>query len=62
MAILKAAPILLLFVFAGPELLGCDKKLSGDTSFKEANKRFETELTRDQRKTAIKQLQTETAR
>ena len=39
-------------------LTSCPKKLPGDTPFTEATKTFETELTRDQRKAAIKQLQT----
>jgi hypothetical protein len=42
--------------------LACSKKpLPGDTSFIRAKKGFEKELTPDQRKAAIKQLQTETA-
>ena len=38
----------------------CTKKLDGNTSFKEATKGFQKELTKDQRKAAIEQLQTET--
>jgi hypothetical protein len=42
--------------------LACSKKpLPGDTSFTQAKKGFEKELTPDQRKAAIKHLQTETA-
>jgi hypothetical protein len=42
--------------------LACSKKpLPGNTSFIQAKKGFEKELTPDQRKAAIKQLQTETA-
>ena len=37
----------------------CTKKLDGNTSFKEATKGFQKELTKDQRKAAIEQLQTE---
>jgi len=59
MAILRLAPLIFLIV-AGPELMGCSKP-SRDTSFTEANKGFEKELSPDQRKAAIKQLQTETA-
>jgi hypothetical protein len=61
MAILKLAPLALLIV-VGPQLLGCSKKLAGDTSFTEAKKGFDKELSPDQRQAAIKQLQTETAR
>jgi hypothetical protein len=43
-------------------LLGCSEKLAGDTSFTEAKKDFDKELSPDQRQAAIKQLQTETAR
>jgi len=45
----------------GLSLLGCTKKLEGNTSFDEAQKGFQKELTQDQRKEAIKQLQTETS-
>jgi hypothetical protein len=38
-----------------------EKAAAGDTSFIRAKKGFEKELTPDQRKAAIKQLQTETA-
>jgi hypothetical protein len=42
--------------------LACSKKpLPGDASFIQAKKGFEKELTPDQRKAAIKQLQTQTA-
>ena len=54
-----AASILLMGV--GLNLSSCSKRLPGDTNFTEATKTFEKELTRDQRKTAIKQLQSETA-
>ena len=60
MAILRLAPFVLLIV-AGPELMGCAKTPSGDTSFNEAKKGFGKELSPAQRKAAIKQLQTETA-
>ena len=51
------------FCFWGLELilLNCTKKIDGNTSFKEATKGFQKELTNDQRKSAIEQLQTETA-
>ena len=42
------------------QLSSCSEKRDGDTSFIEASKGFEKELTSDQRKAAIKQLQTET--
>jgi hypothetical protein len=45
----------------GLSLLNCTKKLEGNTSFDAAHKGFQNELTPDQRKAAIKQLQTETA-
>jgi hypothetical protein len=42
--------------------LACSKEpLPGNTPFIQAKKGFEKELTPDQRKAAIKQLQTETA-
>ena len=41
-------------------LLSCTKKLDGNTSFKEAGKGFQKELSQDERKAAIKELQTET--
>jgi hypothetical protein len=44
----------------GLQLSSCSEKRDGDTSFREASKGFEKELTSDQRKAAIKQLQTET--
>jgi hypothetical protein len=59
MAILRLAPLVLLIV-AGAALMGCSKNLSGP-SFTEAKKGFEKELSPDQRKAAMKQLQTETA-
>jgi hypothetical protein len=41
--------------------LACSKgPLAGDTTFREANKGFENELTPAERKAAIKGLQTET--
>ena len=43
-----------------PQLSSCSEKRDGDTSFIKASKGFEKELTSDQRKAAIKQLQTET--
>jgi hypothetical protein len=53
---------LLLIMANGPNLAACSKKpLPGDTSFIEAKKGFQKELTPEQRKAAIKQLQTETA-
>jgi hypothetical protein len=59
MTILRLAPLVFL-IAAGPSLMGCSKP-SGDTSFTEAKKGFEKELSPQQRKAAIKQLQTETA-
>jgi hypothetical protein len=50
-----------LFLGLGLNLLSCTKKIDGNTSFKEATKGFQKELTKDQRKAAIEQLQTETA-
>ena len=50
-----------MLIVAGPELMGCAKTPSGDTSFNEAKKGFGKELSPAQRKAAIKQLQTETA-
>jgi hypothetical protein len=51
-----------LLLGAGLSLLtSCTKKIDGNTSFKEATKGFQKELTKDQRKSAIEQLQTETA-
>ena len=44
----------------GLQLSSCSEKKDGDTSFREASKGFQKELTPDQRKAAIKQLQTET--
>jgi hypothetical protein len=48
-------------VAASLGLLGCSERMHGDTSFKEANRRFEGELTPEERKSAIKQLQRETS-
>jgi hypothetical protein len=45
----------------GLNVPSCTKKLDGNTSFTEANKGFQKELNKDQRKAAIEQLQTETA-
>jgi len=45
----------------GLSLPSCAQKLEGNTSFSEAGKGFQKELTTDQRKAAIKDLQTETA-
>ena len=50
-----------LFLGVGLNLLSCTKKIDGNTSFNEAQKGFEKELSSDQRKAAIKQLQGETA-
>jgi len=50
-----------LLLGVGLNLSSCTKKLDGNTSFKEATKGFQKELTKDQRKSAIEQLQTETA-
>ena len=61
---LRSMPRLTIFVLltvVGPNLSGCTKKLDGNTSFNEARKGFQKELTTDQRKAAIKDLQTETA-
>jgi hypothetical protein len=60
MFILRLTPLVLL-ILAAPALMGCSKKLSGDTSFTQAKKGFEKELSPGERKAAIKQLQTETA-
>jgi hypothetical protein len=60
MTLLKLIAFALL-IGVGPNLLGCTKRLSGDTSYAEANKGFEKQLARAQRSAAIKQLQTETA-
>ena len=51
----------LLLLGVGLILLSCTKKIDGNTSFREATKGFQKELTKDQRKSAIEQLQTETA-
>jgi hypothetical protein len=56
-----AATAFVLLVGVGVSLLSCTKRIDGDTSFKEASKGFQKELTKDQRKSAIEQLQTETA-
>ena len=50
-----------LLLGVGLNLSSCTKKLDGNTSFREASKGFQKELTKDQRKSAIEQLQTETA-
>ena len=52
--------IFVLLTVVGPNLSGCTKKLDGNTSFNEARKGFQKELTTDQRKAAIKDLQTQT--
>ena len=60
---LRSMPRLTIFVLlkvVGPNLSGCTKKLDGNTSFNEARKGFQKELTTDQRKAAIKDLQTQT--
>jgi hypothetical protein len=51
----------LLLLGLSANLLACSKKIPGDTSFSQANKAFEKQLSGDQRKAAIKQLQTETS-
>ena len=56
MAILRLAPLVLL-IAAGLSLMGCSKS-SGDTSFAQVKKGFEKELSPQQRKAAIEQLQT----
>ena len=61
---LRSMPRITAFVLllaAGLNLLNCTKKIDGNTSFREATKGFQKELTKDQRKSAIEQLQTETA-
>jgi hypothetical protein len=61
---LHLMPKLALFILLtglGLNLSNCSKRLPGDTTFTEAKKGFHKELTPDQRKAAIKQLQTETA-
>ena len=56
---LEAFPLLMLL---GGNLAGCSEKRSpGDTIFAKEKEGFEKELTPDQRKAAIKQLQNETA-
>jgi hypothetical protein len=59
MVIFRLAPLVLLIAVSA-SLMGCSKP-SGDTSFTQAKKGFEKELSPQQRKAAIKQLQTETA-
>jgi hypothetical protein len=54
-------PIFVLLTVVELNLSSCTKKLDGNTSFTEASKGFQKELTTDQRKTAIKQLQAEAA-
>ena len=55
---LEAFPLLMLL---GGNLAGCSEKRSpGDTIFAKEKEGFEKELTPDQRKAAIKQLQNET--
>ena len=49
-----------LLLAVGLNLLNCTKKIDGNTSFREATKGFQKELTTDQRKAAIKDLQTQT--
>jgi hypothetical protein len=52
---------LVLILAIGLNLVACSKKPSvGDTTFARERKGFEKELTADQRKSAIKELQTET--
>ena len=61
---LRSMPRITTFVLllgVGLNLLSCTKKIDGNTSFREATKGFQKELTKDQRKSAIEQLQTETA-
>ena len=61
---LRSMPRITAFVLllaAGLNPLNCTKKIDGNTSFREATKGFQKELTKDQRKSAIEQLQTETA-
>jgi hypothetical protein len=56
---LAAFPLLMLL---GLDLAGCSASRSrGDTTFAKEKKGFEKELTPDQRKAAIKQLQNETS-
>ena len=50
-----------LLLGVGLNLLSCTKKIDGNTSFNEAQKGFQKELSSDQRKAAIKELQGETA-
>jgi hypothetical protein len=49
-----------LLIGVGLNLSSCSEKRPGDTTFKKEAKGFDKELTPDQRKAAIKQLQTET--
>jgi hypothetical protein len=57
----RVLSVSLLISIAGLNLACSKKPLPGDTSFIRAKKGFEKELTPNQRKAAIKQLQTETA-
>jgi hypothetical protein len=53
--------IFVLLLGVGLSLPSCTKKIDGNTSFREAGKGFQKELTTEQRKSAIRDLQTETA-
>ena len=53
--------IFVLLLGVGLSLPSSTKKIDGNTSVGEATKGFQKELTKDQRKSAIEQLQTETA-
>jgi hypothetical protein len=48
-------------VAASLGLLGCSERMHGETSFKEQSRRFEGELSPEERKSAIRQLQNETS-
>ena len=52
--------IVIVLIGMALQLSSCSEKRDGDNSFIKASKGFEKEFTSDQRKAAIKQLQTET--
>jgi hypothetical protein len=48
-------------IIASLGLLSCSERIHGDTTFKDANRGFDGELTPEQRKATIRKLQRETA-
>ena len=48
-------------IIASLGLLSCSERMHGDTTFREANRGFDGELTPEQRKAAIRKLQQETS-